>query len=687
MEQRSSGVPFLMTPMQILPIAIELWPEVGPYRRHFRAFCSKLAVLPKELEAARVQIEKLRAKLTQDTEPMSTDRLRLTFVSHVLLDLHIQGWTVEVSDGVLLKERLASEESLHESKNRIRNQHLEERNAQLKETSVVEFIKSMERRRLTSQGWHSIFSVMRDGEELARALTMARAIHDPTKRQFVLAQTIDPYIEFVDSKASCKQTGLKLNDIWRYFRHSWTTVYKSVPGRGMAILIRDRARPNHPVIGIAALGSSVMQQAVRDKWIGWDKESATTLLCESPSKKRVRRLMLVLDGLIKEVYKADLLEEGILTRWAVKRPLQQDIDRLSKASLKAIESHRLYPNTTDFKNSDASRANDWKKLARTTLFKSKRCKQLALLLSIRIQFEAHKVDQLPLSELRKTMRKPSVRKAVGQLIRLMKAERVGINMMDITVCGAVAPYNPILGGKLVCLLLCSPEVVQAYRERYKNHVSVIASSMAAKEIHRDPQLVLMATTSLYGVGSSQYNRMRVSADLVGGIEGESIGFLELGKSEGYGSFHFSKETVKVAQALLGRLEGGRKVNSIFGEGVNPLMRKLREALDAVNLPSDLVLKHGNRRIIYAVPLARNFRNVLMGIDQRASYIIPAGTGSGSTSLLADYWRERWLNRRIENDSVLAEVEKNRLSYPIVHGARIVLPEEDVLMARAIGNPG
>jgi hypothetical protein len=44
------------------------------------------------------------------------------------------------------------------------------------------------------------------------------------------------------------------------------------------------------------------------------------------------------------------------------------------------------------------------------------------------------------------------------------------------------------------------------------------------------------------------------------------------------------------------------------------MRKLLEALDAVNLSSELVLKHGNLRIIYAVPLARNFRNVLMGID-------------------------------------------------------------------------
>jgi len=34
-----------------------------------------------------------------------------------------------------------------------------------------------------------------------------------------------------------------------------------------------------------------------------------------------------------------------------------------------------------------------------------------------------------------------------------------------------------------------------------------------------------------------------------------------------------------------------------------------------------------------------------------------------------------LDRRIESDAVLADVASNRLSYPIVHGARIVLTED------------
>jgi len=39
-------------------------------------------------------------------------------------------------------------------------------------------------------------------------------------------------------------------------------------------------------------------------------------------------------------------------------------------------------------------------------------------------------------------------------------------MMDITTCGAVAPYNHLLGGKLVSMLICSPEVVEYYKDKY-----------------------------------------------------------------------------------------------------------------------------------------------------------------------------------------------------------------------------
>src|ERR1035441_10259060 len=88
--------------------------------------------------------------------------------------------------------------------------------------------------------------------------------------------------------AKCELTGIPLTDIWRYFRHTWVSTYKSLPGRSMMVLIRDSAAPFHPVIGIAALGSSMAQQTQRDQWIGWDSEVFVQGLSESPKPRMAR---------------------------------------------------------------------------------------------------------------------------------------------------------------------------------------------------------------------------------------------------------------------------------------------------------------------------------------------------------------------------------------------------------------
>lgn len=185
----------------------------------------------------------------------------------------------------------------------------------------------------------------------------------------------------------------------------------------------------------------------------------------------------------------------------------------------------------------------------------------------------------------------------------------------------------------------------------------------------------VGTTSLYGHGSSQYNRIKVPAEVLGGFHGDVLRYEELGTSEGFGSFHFSKESVGMADVLLGRSRQGRKVNSIFGEGVNPLMRKMREALAAVDLPSDILLRHGNKRIVYGVALARNFRRVLMGVDKKAQYIIPNAHPTDGSAHLVEFWIRRWLSKRIENPEILGQVEQHTLAYPIRHGAQVTQPNE------------
>ena len=127
--------------------------------------------------------------------------------------------------------------------------------------------------------------------------------------------------------------------------------------------------------------------------------------------------------------------------------------------------------------------------------------------------------------------------------------------------------------------------------------------------------------------------------------------------------------------LLGRSKDARKVNSIFGEGVNPLMRKIREGLGLLGLPADVLLKHGSKRVVYGVALARNFQEFLLGMSDSPRYLIPQTREKHRTELLADYWRQRWLLKRIEKPGVLDEVARHTCVYPIRHGAQVELPPE------------
>jgi Domain of unknown function (DUF4338) len=64
---------------------------------------------------------------------------------------------------------------------------------------------------------------------------------------------------------------------------------------------------------------------------------------------------------------------------------------------------------------------------------------------------------------------------------MVEVRKAGLasQVADVSVCGAIAPYNSLLGGKLIALLRASKEVRDAYRNRYAGQVSIISSQMRA----------------------------------------------------------------------------------------------------------------------------------------------------------------------------------------------------------------
>ena len=197
--------------------------------------------------------------------------------------------------------------------------------------------------------------------------------------------------------------------------------------------------------------------------------------------------------------------------------------------------------------------------------------------------------------------------------------------------------------------------------------------------------MFLGTTSLYSVCSSQYNRVRAPAERLGGRAGDEIRYRELGRSKAFGTSQYSSATVEALVKLVHHSNGGQRVNSIFGEGASPKLRKVREGLEALGFPTEHLLRHGRCRLVYGVALVRNTREFLLGLEDTPDYLFSL-SGAEATATISEWWRERWLSRRIEQDPVLEEVEAHTLVRPVRHGARVELPAEAVGLVSFLDEP-
>jgi hypothetical protein len=447
----------------------------------------------------------------------------------------------------------------------------------------------------------------------------------------------------------------------------------------MMLLVRDAAKEFHPVVGIGALSSPIVQIRERDEWIGWQPVSFIAEVSKNPTTKVARWLLGVVDKAIDELYIDDLREDELVSPKTLRTPTPDEIATLLKESVEQRKLHHRYARSSDYKikleGEDGQVA--WDQRARTHLFRSKRALALAELLDARSVL-ARCFGRAPSKEgLVLLLDDPDGVRVVKKIVKRAKAERVGIAMADISVCGSIAPYSNILGGKLVSMLMTSPEVVAAYRRRYAEAVSEIASSMAGRPIVRPSHLVFLGTTSLYGGGSSQYNRIKIPCQRIGGAVEDVLEFQRLGMSEAFGTSHYSNETVDALVDLVQQSSGGQRVNSIFGEGVSPKLRKVRDGLGLLDFPAELLLRHGRQRIVYGVTLIRNTRDFLLGITSRPDYRFSVALGSAGTAAISGWWKERWLQPRIQSEEVLSHVAGHALVHPIRHGARVILPPDGI----------
>ncbi len=574
---------------------------------------------------------------------------------------------------------------------------------QFSDPNVRKFIQRMERPPASSKQ-RSICDLIADGDELQQRLCNAcdQSVGD-SGQAHMLRYALQPYLQLVDADRRDDHTGLRLRDIWRYFRYTWSIPQTPIPGRNLLYLVRDAAHASHAVVGIAALNNCAVQLVPRDRAIGWSASgllaALTTLF--APHKQRAERetsnAALRFQGIYKwlkpqfpdgvepsEASKTSALEHiadwlvqgvsiairqietrGLASEQEIGAPTAEVIERLRhlgrdfagrrQEALAGLGSDGLDSGfaLTDIpvddemleleaKHSTNARVQD----SRRMLVRKKRAIELARLLdAYRVLVASRDLITDP-STTFAAIEQDEIRMAINTALSAIKSHRIGTNLLEITTCGAVAPYNQILGGKLVALLLLSPEVAADNKRRYGQEPAIIRSQLKNMRVVPDSTLVWLGTTSLFAHGSSQYERLRLPAGVVAPDQPE-IRFSYLGNTTGYGTVQFADETVRALECVMRNKRGYRDVNGVFGEGASPRLRKLRSGLDEIGFNADLTMIHHQERRIYGIPLFDQAAAYLCGLDSALpDYVAKPELYADATERIAEFWRKRWLSNRL-----------------------------------------
>ena len=553
-------------------------------------------------------------------------------------DLIDQGWTIDLPDDFAYLTRPKKEMMSN------KQQLLARRDDSLEKKGTAEFLRLCEQK---TAGHRPISMLFHDGIELKKSLDQV------CENKIPLNNVIKPILVPALPNERDQVTGLLLTDIWRYCRHTWSLEYKSVPGRQLPFLLRNAAHKDQPIMGIGSLASAVLQNTTRENWIGWsfDAVAYKVLSGEMEIQSVVKRLKEVIREKCDLILKNDL---GVSAD-EIAKPDHSVIQRLIRQAAKA-EADRIEL----LKNSDNDyrKKNDFRHMfdedleslsKKNPLWIKKRAEQLAKALECR-EFLDDLDPKLSRFELYSALFTQKDGKAITEsMLSELRTHGTASNIADLSVCGAIPPYNHLLGGKLVALSAFSKELHIAYHKRYQSSVSEITSVIAGKRIFRPTNLEVITTTSMYG-RSSQYNRINLQQknypELKQDMQWKSIGY-----TMGQGVFHFSDETSKLLNEYFQFQNDYRHVNNVFGEGTSPKMRNLRTSLALLGFDAEQMISHGHKREFFASAQNNSARENLF-FGKKSSR-----TSKATMKEIGNAWMERWVQKRLKRPETLQAISE------------------------------
>ncbi|MDC3007074.1 DUF4338 domain-containing protein [Candidatus Pelagibacter sp.] len=588
-------------------------------------------------------------RLKSEQPGTTTDSLKFKTFCSLLADLVDLGWSIEITRKgfeISPPKYVKSDEA----KIKARNSNWRAAENDIRNLQDVTFINKLRKPPVGSKN-KSIDLLVDNGDELKKLFEEVNSLKDENEKVEALKKIIKPEIQHCFLDETCSFTGLRLMDVWRYFRLTWSMPYQTSNARTMPFLVRNGARPNKPIIGIFQLVNPFFNNTGRNSFLRWDNY----LSAVQEIKNKNLTVEELADAFLQSIHKSiketrfdDLIDDHNL----IKKPTQKVISKLTDLA----EQYRIEENEEEkiqFKKIKIKTRRE----VETPLTKSsekmylkKRSKRLSKLLFARMIFNEYNLKKNPKKAITIMLQIKDGQRAMNIALEYIRQGIYSTQAADLNVCGSIAPYNELLGGKLVTLLSTSKNVMEKYDENYKKEKSIISSAVAGRDIIKPSKLLFLTVSSLYDIASSQYNRLKLYQKDYPKLKTDLI-FHEAGFTEGIGSYHISQKTSDLMNDLTGKVKKYEK-KSISGKGHSHKIRKIIIGLRILNLKQEHIMMHNQKRRNY-VFFHKNKKNIikyLYGLKKIENF-----NHCSPDLSITDAWIKRWVIKRIQRKESLEKI--------------------------------
>ncbi len=594
-------------------------------------------------------ISELRRK--SDSLGTTTDSVKFSTFCSLLADLIEVDWSVDVSrKGFVANPPEFGSNS--EDKIKARKSNLNAAHTDIDNPIDAKFIRKLRYPPIGSK-IKSIDTLVDDGNELKKIFQNLNKIKDESHKLEELNKVIKPEIQHCFLEERCSITNLRLLDIWRYFRLTWSMPYQTANARTMPFLIRNGARLNKPVIGIFQLVNPFFNNIGRNNFLRWD--NYISLIEEIRDKNiKINEVSEALLNSIDKTIKETRYDDFNLSKSDISKPSEKIIDKFRKLSEQYRDEEHLDEKKdlkTKIKIKTRREAETPRSKSEEPMYKKKRAKRLSKLLFARKIFNDYKLKTNTKKAITVLIQTDEGRRAIHIGLEYMRQNIYSTQAADLNVCGAVAPYNELIGGKLITLLSTSKDVLEKYEKNYKKEVSIISSAVAGRNLIKPAKIIFLTVSSLYGSLSSQYNRLKLLKKDFPKLKTNLV-WNEAGTTEGIGSYHISQKTSNLMDRLTQKAKKFKK-KSISGKGHSHKIRKIIIGLKILNLPPEKILMHSQKRKNYVFfhKDKKEIIKYLYGLKKLSNF-----SHCSSINEITKAWSKRWLLNRISRTETLQNLE-------------------------------